>query len=107
MQKIEGPLRYKHELTFESKTKWQAFPFDMLRYDTCYPKMESDSHQMHASVADDSNLMPRRVTVVRYTHRAAPGWTMARWESFGWVPVYGRAKTEVEVVEAYLKGEMS
>lgn len=51
------------------------FPFDMLRYDCCYPMTERyDSPQL-------AGRDRRRVTL-ETMHVAAP--TPARWASFGW-----------------------
>lgn len=54
------------------------FPFDMLRYDNCFPATEA--HDSGALVTTDNGL---RVVVLK-RWRVAGSWTPARWESFGW-----------------------
>lgn len=55
------------------------FPFDMLRYDHCFPASESYSSE----VGHDHYEHDRVVIVAKYRHQ--PGnWTPARWKSFGW-----------------------
>lgn len=55
------------------------FPFDMLRYDHCFPASESYSGEM----GRDHYNHERVVIVARY--RPQPGhWTVDRWKSFGW-----------------------
>lgn len=54
------------------------FPFDMLRYDSCWPKRGShDSGKLSQHYSDE-----RRRVVLVTCDGAAP--TPARWESFGW-----------------------
>lgn len=55
------------------------FPFDMLRYDHCFPASESYSGEVgRAHYHHD-----RVVILARYEMQ--PGhWTTARWKSFGW-----------------------
>lgn len=55
------------------------FPFDMLRYDHCFPASESDSGEMGRNHYQHD----RAVIVAKY--RQQPGrWTVDRWQSFGW-----------------------
>src|SRR5258706_11113510 len=62
------------------------FPFDMLRYDGCYPASEQEARKLgcycqglrEARVIDQ----PRFSVELRTCHRFAP--TTARWESFLW-----------------------
>lgn len=54
------------------------FPVDMLRYDLCYPKRTSDSHEIERSFRPRERR-ERRVTLVS---SKAP--TEPRWGSFGW-----------------------
>lgn len=55
------------------------FPFDMLRYDHCFPASESYSSEL----GRDHYQHERVVIVARYAHQ--PGrWTVDRWKSFGW-----------------------
>lgn len=59
------------------------FPFDMLRYDCCWPKSEAhDSHLLSGETRD------RRRIVLLTDNPHAP--TVGRWESFTW-RVIGRA----------------
>jgi hypothetical protein len=52
-----------------------AFPFDMLRYDSCYPAGVISSGNL---VVEDQDEMR---TVSLYSTRKP---TVARWNSFGW-----------------------
>lgn len=65
---------YTHEATVSGSGE---FPFDMLRYDACFPATEAETGRM----------MERGVRDVRVramsTNKHAP-WTTPRWESFGW-----------------------
>ena len=55
------------------------FPFDMLRYDHCFPASECYSGE----VGRDHYQHDRVVIVAKY--RQQPGrWTADRWQSFGW-----------------------
>lgn len=61
-----------------------AFPFDMLRYDACWPESEArDSYQLQLSFQTDATeyLKRRRVTLLS-DDRNAP--TEGRWKSFNW-----------------------
>lgn len=53
------------------------FPFDMLRYDACYPATSEDAIKL---AARDS----RKITLIS-TIIAEP--TAGRWNSFGWVVI--------------------
>lgn len=53
------------------------FPFDMLRYDTCVPKNESDS----SAISEDGS---RRLVMLTRLSVNQTGPTHKRWESFGW-----------------------
>jgi hypothetical protein len=55
------------------------FPIDMLRYDQCWPKRESeDAMGIERSFRNDPGIL-RQVTL-RGLHPP----TVGRWESFGW-----------------------
>lgn len=63
------------------------FPFDMLRYDQCWPASETDSGQITQSVGIAQSTAERTICVrtVR-AGRLLPSkevWTVARWQSFG------------------------
>lgn len=69
---------YTHKATVEGSF---SFPFDMLRYDYCFPDTEADS----AAIANESRSRePRRVRVVQVSDSKRPMFTPARWQSFGW-----------------------
>lgn len=53
-----------------------AFPFDMLRYDSCFPATSAD-----AAALDAVDYHTRTVELVLALPRMA---TFARWASFGW-----------------------
>jgi hypothetical protein len=56
------------------------FPFDMLRYDACWPASENDS-----AVLERMDREARRHrTVFTLTLATTVHVTEARWESFGW-----------------------
>ncbi len=57
------------------------FPFDMLRYDHCYPKSESEVWVMvEGHYAGEPKVMT--LVMVGTTKDLTP--TPARWRSFGW-----------------------
>lgn len=65
-----------------------VFPFDMLRYDQCYPfDSESVAQLAPARPLRES----RQVTLVKST-RYPP--TEARWQSFGWRIIHAAAIRE-------------
>jgi len=73
------PKTYRHEFQVQGTA---PFPFDMLRYDACYPAHESpDSAAM-------GRLEHSRITVTTVTmvHTGEKHWvpTGARWRSFMW-----------------------
>lgn len=53
-----------------------VFPFDMLRYDGCFPVKTEDVIKM-------TRRELRTIKVAKYSNFAVD-WTTARWESFGW-----------------------
>lgn len=56
------------------------FPFDMLRYDCCYPYSEGQDSSQLAGYPGER--LGRRRVVLATRNRNAP--TIGRWESFGW-----------------------
>jgi len=74
-RKLDQALKYEHSITFTGRGR---FPMDMLRYDRCSPKTESDSN----TACNQDKF--RDVTVVRHTPGAKPVWNFDRWASFGW-----------------------
>ena len=60
------------------------FPFDMLRYDGCFPRAVEDAARMaRPEYGSPDRSMPRSVTLVSYSNSAARP-TIGRWQSFGW-----------------------
>lgn len=56
-----------------------TFPYDMLRYDSCYPRSQDDVTNMATPQS------ARQVTLnTTGWSRLSAKVTMARWESFGW-----------------------
>lgn len=55
------------------------FPFDMLRYDQCFPSAETESPLLGLR-----NGEYRQVELQRYTETAKDYPTVGRWLSFGW-----------------------
>jgi len=55
-----------------------TFPFDMLRYDSCCPALENDSHTMN----QEGKL--RRVCLRRFSPDKKAHPSYARWLAFGW-----------------------
>lgn len=55
-----------------------GFPFDMLRYDNCFPDKEEDS----AAVGAD-HVLPYREVWLRRVSLGTPA-NVDRWRSFGW-----------------------
>lgn len=60
------------------------FPVDMLRYDSCTPWNETDSHRV--GTEDDHGRAPREITLRRFSRSGEPA-TTGRWNSFGWTIV--------------------
>lgn len=56
------------------------FPFDMLRYDTCWPSAHEDVN----SLADERDGATRIVRLSRHVVFMDQKPTSGRWESFGW-----------------------
>ncbi len=58
------------------------FPFDMLRYDACFPMDTEDARGLRTPENEGGHRM---ITLQRYVpdkHRIP---ALARWKSFGWV----------------------
>lgn len=65
-----------------------VFPFDMLRYDRCFPATERDSHTVeHTTRGRLATGEARTVTLTMADPKRLP--TEARWQSFGWTVVDG------------------
>lgn len=69
------PVKSFCEFTVEGRGE---FPFDMLRYDMCWPKSESRD-SVALSVRGNWNKELRRITLVGLREP-----TTDRWKSFGW-----------------------
>lgn len=57
------------------------FPFDMLRYDLCWPATESDANEIAANASPFTSL-PRAQYSIKLKGLKPP--TPGRWASFGW-----------------------
>lgn len=73
MPKLHKEPRYITTIVVEGSGD---FPFDMLRYDQCYPASERDSYLMGYG-------HKRQVTLTRSSVNAMPP-TYRRWASFLW-----------------------
>jgi len=78
------PVVYRQE--FEVKGKGDI-PFDMLRYDYCYPATSEDAVNLASSWYSDRPLDTRTIKLRRIVFGAKTMPTTARWKSFGWVVV--------------------
>ena len=69
----------------KTKTFWVVgsglFPFDMLRYDHCFPYTETDSGVIEKTTHRHSRSGPVSVMLETASPNAP---TVGRWESFGW-----------------------
>ncbi len=84
--------KYRHLLF----VRFDRFPVDMLRYDSCFPASEKDAQ----AISDSLTIVGRdiyRAVVVKYTDtkRQPRVWWVDRWVSFG-----GVAVEEIERVPA-------
>ena len=55
-------------------------PFDMLRYDCCFPDSPEDAARMHVDWTNRNYT--RAIILAKYDKMG--GFTPARWSSFGW-----------------------
>ena len=62
-----------------------AFPFDMLRYDNCFPDTSEDAFAIAETMLKNIPQAVRRIAL-RSQHNKLKGHeiTPARWASFGW-----------------------
>lgn len=73
------PKRRKGELYTFTVEGAGEFPFDMLRYDACWPYSEGrDSTEL----SSESHFSFRRRVVLQSQQESGP--TPGRWQSFGW-----------------------
>ena len=68
------------------------FPFDMLRYDSCWPVREgTDTGSL--AITYGRPLPMRRIRLARYVFHRQEVPTSGRWKSFLWRVVEGSVKT--------------
>lgn len=67
-------MMYRHEITVSGKGR---FPFDMLRYDQCFPKNPDSVSAMSRRDGDEFE-----VTVVTIRKSKLNPFTIERWNSF-------------------------
>lgn len=72
---------YRYHQTFKV-TGTMAFPTDMLRYDHCWPRNESEVGLFRDSI--DVHREVRTIELARHVTGAKDLPTFGRWESFGW-----------------------
>ena len=68
-----------------------TFPFDMLRYDHCWPI--DDTLAMDYDVRFNEDNAIRTVTLARHVELKSTEPTDGRWSSFGWPVVRGSVET--------------
>lgn len=72
--------RHRKRFTVEGSG---VFPFDMLRYDACWPESEArDSYKLDAQRLQDKEAFGRRQVTLLTDSLHAP--THGRWQSFTW-----------------------
>ncbi len=79
--RTKGRTYYTQEVTVEGTG---AFPFDMLRYDSCVPRYESEIHLLTMTVRDEEYTKLRQIHLQRFASSPTVGPTQARWTSFLW-----------------------
>jgi hypothetical protein len=62
---------------------YAPFPFDMLRYDVCWPQTQEDTHKMERMTRRDGQRIKFQVTLGTNGHPP----TEDRWKSFGWTVI--------------------
>jgi len=76
----QNKINTLHVFTVEGSGE---FPFDMLRYDTCWPEREFDTPKLGRQF-DGPRLGPARSTKRTVGMIGLRGPTVDRWASFGW-----------------------
>ena len=61
-----------------------AFPYDMLRYDRCWPAQEVESSKL-GSWPRSASQEPLVIKLKRYVTSKSQQPTFGRWSSFGWI----------------------
>jgi hypothetical protein len=79
-QTLEASIRPKARFTYYVSGTGE-FPFDMLRYDCCWPATSDDALAMASRSYDNPERM-RGLVSIRVRSFFPP--TIARWSSFGW-----------------------
>jgi hypothetical protein len=73
-------------ITFDVQGRGE-FPFDMLRYDACFPASSTDAALMAVPERSRIDGFPRTITI-KLKRWVPPGYpfkpTAERWASFGW-----------------------
>lgn len=73
----QNRLNTMFSFTVEGK---HDFPFDMLRYDACFPASQEDAVAVGPYQRGEAYRTTRQVRLNSYVRPATAG----RWESFGW-----------------------
>lgn len=79
--KLSGPLRWAYRFRVIGKGQ---FPFDMLRYDSCFPYQSEDASLLDWDRMGEFRRESRAVNLIHYGDSAVWEPTIKRWESFGW-----------------------
>ena len=69
----------KNDLVTFTVEGFSEFPWDMLRYDSCWPYTTEDAATINRRLDRDQNVQRRRI-VLQGIHRP----TAERWKSFNW-----------------------
>lgn len=80
-------LKYRQTFVVEGSG---LFPYDMLRYDGCFPRSESESPLLGGG--HDAEF--RQIELQRYVEVVHDQPTEGRWRSFGWHVKDGSVKNE-------------
>ena len=84
------PIVYRQEFEVEGSGD---FPFDMLRYDNCWPVREgTDTGNM--AITYGRPFPMRRIKLARYVFSKSDYPTEGRWKSFLWRVIPESIKTE-------------
>lgn len=78
-------IRRKRKVSTFIVTGIGQFPFDMLRYDGCYPASEQEARKLQGycnNLYTSERVRERLSVELRTCHEGAP--TTARWSSFLW-----------------------
>lgn len=77
-------MRYRQTFAVEGTGD---FPYDMLRYDQCWPCLETETPLMDSNKMlhdDDWFRKPRRVSMARDVEQKGDVPSVGRWRSFNW-----------------------